>query len=104
VTTTERATHCVITARPNGGGLRCAVHDHPNPCPRNGQPAAPGPVHDDDRWGRLTAITTWIYRTARQRPLVIHEGNLDCARPSRPHDLVGDCWCRYELVPAADTP
>lgn len=79
----------------------CMVHVHYQPCPHDGQPADPNPVHTDDRHGRIPAVAQWATRTGRQRPLVIHQGSLDC--PSPAHELDGPlCWCRPEVIPATD--
>ncbi len=81
----------------------CMVHAHYEPCPAGGQPASPVPLHTDLRHGRVPAVAEWVTRTARQRPLVIHQGNLGSAAPA--HETGGPpCWCRPEIIPAVDGP
>jgi hypothetical protein len=95
--------HCVIL-RLAGGMPVCHVHEHPvdpgQPCPGNGQPADGTAVHDCDRWGRVRAAADWATATDRQRPLVIHRGDLRSERPAHETDGVL-CWCRPEVIPAA---
>jgi hypothetical protein len=77
----------------------CVVHAHHHPCPRDGQPADPSPLHTDDHHGRVPAVALWATRTDRQRPLVIHQGNLASTAPE--HETGGPlCWCRPEVLPA----
>lgn len=66
---------CVITGIADGSGgavvSSCAVHARNTPCPEDGKPANPAPVHAFDA-DRDVAIRAWEARTGRQRPLVIH--------------------------------
>lgn len=91
--------HCVITTL-NTGTRTCMVHRHPNPCPRDGEPAWPEPLHMDDRWGRTKAVAHWVTVTGQQRPLVLHQGNLDSKRPTHQER---DCWCHPEYVSAQES-
>lgn len=81
----------------------CVVHRHPHPCPNDGEPADPAPIHVDDRYGRVPAVAQWASRTARQRPLVIHQGSLACTAPAHETDGVL-CWCRPEVIPPTGDP
>lgn len=92
--------HCVITrSRPDAMPI-CHVHAYPQvegACPGAGREAVTDPLHRDLRHGRIPAVADWTTRTDRQRPLLIHNGNLECVAP--PHGDV-DCWCRPETIPA----
>lgn len=107
--------HCVISRIVDGGPdprvflaqavlggpvTVCMVHAHYQPCPSDGAPAVREPLHTDDHVGRVPAVAEWATRTARQRPLVIHQGSLACRAPAHETDGVL-CWCRPEVVPAA---
>jgi len=77
----------------------CVVHCHHAPCPDNGRPANPDPLHSDTTFGRVRTVAEWATRTDRQRPLVIHQGSLASMHPE--HWTDGrDCWCQPETVPA----
>lgn len=70
---------CVISAiidTSNGNTLvpACMVHITYAPCPHDGEPACPSPVHSfRGRATRDQAVHQWQLRTRRQRPLVIHD-------------------------------
>jgi hypothetical protein len=89
----------LLEALMGGPMTACVVHAHHHPCPRDGQPADPAPLHTDDRHGRVPAVALWATRTDRQRPLVIHQGNLGSTAPAHETDGVL-CWCRPEVLPA----
>jgi hypothetical protein len=99
--------HCVVSvvADSDAGPFAdatsaCVVHCHHTPCPDNGKPANPDPIHSDTSFGRVRVVMEWASRTDRQRPLVIHNGSLASMHPE--HWTDGrDCWCRPETVPAA---
>lgn len=86
-----------------GTATVCVVHAHYQPCPHDGQPANPAPIHTDDRYGKVPAEAEWATRTARQRPLVIHQGSLASTAPAHETDGVL-CWCRPEVLPATGDP
>ena len=73
-------------------GEACMVHTFYAPCPRNGKPANPEPIHGDDHLSRASAIGVWKLRTGGQRPLLIHRGDMT----SGDHTLSADCWCQPE--------
>lgn len=84
----------------------CMVHTHRWPCPRQGHPADPAPLHAYPPYTtRGQALRMWEIRTARQRPLIIH----DMTRLADPDDHIFEtrvlpCPCGPEIlnpVPAA---
>lgn len=100
--------HCVISAvmdtddplLPVHGA--CVVHTHYAPCPHNGEPASPIPLHADHTPSRAEAIASWEQKTHRQRPLVLHLGSWS---DERDHDIdSGTCWCDPETFPAEARP
>jgi hypothetical protein len=95
----DDSTWRLLEAALGGPVTACMVHAHRHPCPHDGEPAVRAPVHTDDHVGRVPAVAEWATRTARQRPLVIHQGSLACAAPAHETDGVL-CWCRPEVIPA----
>lgn len=96
---------CVISlisdADTGGSFPACMVHARDYPCPLDGEPASPVPVH---AWAetRDDAIGMWAERTDRQRPLVIHSRSL---RPADEHvmeDRVLPCPCNPEILAAEE--
>jgi hypothetical protein len=98
--------HCVISAvidTDDAGSLfpepACVVHAHWAPCPLDGDPASPLPLHALPGTTRATATRMWQVRTHRQRPLVIHRVD---GRRAEEHDS-GDsttCACGPEVLAA----
>jgi hypothetical protein len=79
----------------------CMVHTHNAPCPRDGQPANPNPIHIGDQPSRVEALAMWHQRTGKQRPLVLHRGNIGDVG----HTLeASDCPCLPEFFTAKDRP
>jgi hypothetical protein len=72
--------YCVISAVADPVKLSaqpgCVVHAEWAPCHRNGEPASTVVLHTDDVNGRDRVVSLWARRTHRQRPLVIHHGDL----------------------------
>jgi hypothetical protein len=97
---------CVISAivdTDDGNALRaaCMVHVTIAPCWKDGEAPSPLPIHADLRCSRADVIRAWEIRTHRQRPLVIHNGDMT----DDSHNL-GDeaaCSCRPEVLPAEET-
>ena len=100
--------HCVIShvidtdASPIEGAPGCVPHCHWAPCPENGNPAAPEPLHSFLTTARESVVRTWRLKTHAQRPLVIH-----CGAPGdKPEHACGtqdmDCWCGPEIRVATD--
>jgi hypothetical protein len=83
----------------------CMVHITWAPCPHNGEPACPVPLHaylggGTDRDG---ALRMWRIRTHRQRPLILHTE----AAGRTPEDHITEedmtpCWCGAEVLPAEE--
>lgn len=69
----------------------CMVHTHLAPCPHDGQPASPLPLHAWADQPLDDTIGMWDTRTHRQRPLTIHSGTPD---DEPEHVLTGECWCQ----------
>lgn len=97
--------HCVISAivdTDDGNALvpACMVHTHFAPCPRDGEPACPVPLHSlPGAATRSEALRMWQVRTHRQRPLVIHRVD---GRNIEEHEC-GDgteCACGPEVLAA----
>lgn len=98
---------CVISAivdTDDGYSLvpACVVHTCHAPCPHDGEPANPGPLHAFAGNGtRAEVIRMWQIRTRGQRPLIIH----DEQRIPDPYDHVQEdkvlpCPCGAEILPA----
>lgn len=84
------------TGRP---ALACMVHTTYAPCPHNGEPASPAPVHVDDSPTRVAAIEAARARVGGARPIVVHNGsfNLD----DREHSTEeSGCWCGPVTIPS----
>lgn len=79
-------------------GMACMVHTHYAPCPRDGEPANPEPIHSDDHLSRASAIGIWKIRSGGQRSLLIHHGAL----VDGTHKLWAGCWCKPEALTAAE--
>lgn len=93
--------HCVVSRLIDtevGVRLACIVHAHIAPCPLNGDPAAPGPMHCSDEPGRDAVIKSWELRTHRQRTVVIHRGSLDAKKQHATGRTSFDCWCEPEIL------
>jgi len=94
--------HCVLCPVVDDADLSvtiaCTVHAHWEPCPHDGEPAAPLSLHALSTT-REDALRSWEIRTDRQRPLVIHR---DDGRPAGAHTTTdGDhCPCGPEIIPA----
>ncbi len=97
---------CVISAivdTDDGYALvpACVVHTCFAPCPHDGEPACPAPLHMFGHQDRAEAIRVWRLRTRGQRPLVIHDEH----RIPDPYDHVMEdethpCPCGAEIIPA----
>lgn len=97
---------CVITAvvdTDNGGNLApaCAVHATWAPCPHDGGPACPVPLHHFAGNGtREQGIRLWQLRTRGQRPLIIHTGAIPDPQDHVYEDEVLPCPCGAEVLAA----
>lgn len=80
----------------------CAVHCHWSPCPHDGEPAVPTPLHGTDEFGRDDAIAGWEAKTARQRPYVLHHGSWNDKRSHVVTTHRTDCWCDPEVLRPVD--
>ena len=83
----------------------CIVHTTHAPCPHDGEPANPAPLHMFNHQDRETAIRFWRQRTHGQRPLIIHEKQ----RVPDPADHVIEdeilpCPCGAKVLPAEEVP
>lgn len=96
---------CVISAilDTDEGGMvpACVVHTTFAPCPHDGEPACPVPLHAFNHADRDAAVRFWQLRTRGQRPLIIH----DEQRIPDPYDHVMEdeihpCPCGAEILPA----
>lgn len=76
--------------------LACMVHITHAPCPHDGEPASPSPLHGDAHPSREEVIALWAARTNRQRPLHIHRGDL--ADGSHLVETEGVCQCGPEIL------
>ena len=97
---------CVISAiidTDDGCSLvpACVVHAAHAPCPHDGEPACPDPLHAFPGNGtRDDVLRLWRLRTRGQRPLIIHT---DAIRDPDDHvyeDGVLPCPCGAEIFPA----
>lgn len=95
--------HCVMSTV-NDEDLReihsCVVHTTYGPCPHDGEPASPAPLHGDTVNGRAELIALWVDRTDKQRPLHIHRG--DWLDGTHQIGVDGVCWCRPEILGPRD--
>jgi hypothetical protein len=83
----------VDTDNQNAYILACMVHTHYAPCPLDGEPACPTPLHG---WTERDPVRMWEERTGRQRSLLIHNGDvLDPVEHEVGEGLA--CWCRPEV-------
>jgi hypothetical protein len=98
--------HCVISAifdSEDGMVPACVVHTTYAPCPHDGEPANPGPLHMFNHESRDAGVEFWRLRTHGQRPLVIHD-------EQRMPDLAGHviedeilpCPCGAEVLKAVE--
>lgn len=85
----------------------CVVHRHYAPCPLDGEPACPDPIHGDCRPSAEAGLTAHRYRTLGQRPFVQHMGSLVDLSPSGAQhyagadlDAAAACWCGPVVFPA----
>ena len=97
--------HCVVSAilDTDEGGMvpACVVHTCHAPCPHDGEPACPTPLHMFNHEDRDAAIRFWRLCTHGQRPLIIH----DEKRIPDPYDHVMEdgihpCPCGAEIIAA----
>ena len=99
---------CVISAivdTGNGNALvpACVVHTAYAPCPHDGEPAAPGPLHHFAGNGtREEAIRMWRLRTHGQRPLIIHTDAIPDPEDHVYETRVLPCPCGAEVLAAAE--
>lgn len=94
--------HCVVSMivdTDNGDAYvpACIVHTRYAPCHCDGEPASPTPLHVWSSQGP-DAVRAWELRTGQQRPLVIHQGDLD---DDIEHQVDGPrCWCNPDIIGA----
>ena len=97
---------CVISAilDTDEGGMvpACVVHTCHAPCPHDGEPACPAPLHAFAGDGtRDDALRMWDLRTRRQRPLIIHdEHRIPDAYDHVMEGEIHPCPCGAEIIPA----
>jgi hypothetical protein len=97
---------CVISAIVDtdyGGALvpACVVHAAWAPCPHDGEPACPAPLHHFPGNGtREEALRRWRLRTRGQRPLIIHTDRIPDPLDHVHEDEVLPCPCGAEIIPA----
>jgi len=98
---------CVISAivdTDDGYSLvpACIVHTCHAPCPHDGEPACPAPLHSFPGNGtREEAVRMWRLRTHAQRPLIIHTDKIPDPYDHVYEDEVLPCPCGAEIIPAA---
>lgn len=97
---------CVISAivdTDNGNALvpACVVHTMYAPCPHDGEPADPAPLHMFAPTARHDAIRMWRLRTHRQRPLIIHTDRIPDPEDHVCETEVISCPCGAEVLPVA---
>lgn len=88
--------HSLINEPFPDAAIACMVHAVVWPCPRDGEPASPVPLHADTTPSREATVKMWEIRVARQRPLIIHRGDVTDGT----HELSEDCLCHPEALPA----
>jgi hypothetical protein len=76
--------------------VACMVHLSYAPCPHDGEPANELPLHVDTTDERAAVVEAWTIRTHRQRPLLIHQGDMTDGS----HDTHGGCQCGPEVLAA----
>ena len=97
---------CVVSAimdTGNGCALvpACVVHCCHAPCPHDGEPANPAPLHAfTGNQTRDDAVRTWRQRTRRQRPLIIHTDLIPDPYDHVMEDETYPCPCGAEILPA----
>jgi hypothetical protein len=97
---------CVISAivdTDDGNALvpACIVHTCHAPCPHDGEPACPVPLHAFPGNGtRDEALRMWRLRTRGQRPLIIHTDAIPDPDDHVYEDEVLPCPCGAEIFPA----
>ncbi len=97
---------CVISAivdTDDGYSLvpACVVHTTYAPCPHDGEPACPAPLHFFHGNGtRDDALRMWRLRTHAQRPLIIHTGSIPDPYDHVYEDEVLPCPCGAEILSA----
>ena len=80
-------------------GRMCAVHGGPAPCPSNGDPALPYPIHVFSEPDQIAAVEEACQITAGSRPIIVHHGN--GADPGHLTSLGdADCWCQPVTIPS----
>ncbi|MEU7787713.1 hypothetical protein [Amycolatopsis sp. NPDC049159] len=79
----------------------CVVHTHHAPCPRDGEPANPTPLHGDDLPGETAMVRAWADLTDQQRPLVVHHMGRGVDRLGHNKDGL-ECPCSPSVYPARE--
>jgi hypothetical protein len=85
----------------------CVVHTHYAPCPLDGEPACPLPLHSDAHPSLEAVLAFHAERTLGQRPLVLHRGRITDLGPDGQEHVVSertDCWCGPTLYPPQEVP
>jgi hypothetical protein len=77
------------------------VHDHPSPCPRNGQPACALPLSIMDQPHRQASLAAARNVSGGERPIAVHHGREGDTGHFTTGDRVRACWCGPDIIPSA---
>jgi hypothetical protein len=85
----------------DGPAQACVVHTTYAPCPHDGEPACPTPLHMFNLQDRDAAVLAWQIRTKGQRPLIIHdEKRIPDPADHVIEDEILPCPCAPEVLQA----
>jgi hypothetical protein len=92
--------HCQYAVAEGLPGPVCTVHGNPSPCPHDGKPALPFPIHVVAcAEHRIEQIELARRAVAGTRPIMVHDGvEDDTTHLVELGDT--DCWCDYVLIPS----
>ena len=91
-------TNCHVT--PIGPGLlACWVHGRPAPCPLNGQPATPEPIHVFSQPDQIGNIELARRNTEGRRPIIVHQGAWT-DEVQHVAEIGKVCWCGPVMIPS----
>lgn len=78
----------------------CMVHGNEAPCPDEGRPALPDPVHVFSLPDQVDAVENARAITAGSRPIVVHKGHQSDATSHMLERGAETCWCQPTTIPS----